>query len=38
MLLFQGSKERVIFEPMRLLVTELFKCNAQIRTAEQSGN
>ena len=33
MLLFQDSKERVIFEPMRLLVTELFKGNAQIRTA-----
>ena len=37
-LLFQDSKQRVIFEPMRLLVTELFKGNAQIRTAGQSGN
>ena len=32
-LLFQNSKERVIFKPMRLLVAELFKGNAQLRAA-----
>jgi len=32
-LLFQHSKERVIFQPMRLLVAELFKSGAQLRAA-----